>query len=213
MRHPDHLRHSSSEASSRRLVKLISGRSLRGTPEAPEAIDYFLPDQQESRLRTHTDDNLTTIIHTADTTKADSPRADKHTGAFACSVCVKVFFRKDHLHIHQGLHNPGRSPSESVFCGGVLATGQRWGCGRVFLSPDALDSHLSSVVGLGCSRGVLESDTMPDQDGAGEYDEDGVKTKKRSAESHDQQQTMLGKSSNGVCRQQRSKRAEENILI
>jgi len=71
-----------------------------------------------------------------------------HTDArpFACTVCGKAFVRQHDRKRHEALH----SVEKKFICGGVLQSGESWGCGRRFARADALARHFWSEAGRVC---------------------------------------------------------------
>lgn len=75
----------------------------------------------------------------------------KHGGPnvarFVCKACGKNFGRQGDWTRHE---TTAHSDAKSFVCGGVLKSGSRWGCGRVFNRGDTLNRHWKSKHGQAC---------------------------------------------------------------
>jgi DNA-directed RNA polymerase subunit RPC12/RpoP len=65
---------------------------------------------------------------------------------YPCPHCSQTCARPGDLNRHLKLHDP----DSAVTCGGILANGQRWGCGTSFARADILRSHHKSKKGRRC---------------------------------------------------------------
>jgi hypothetical protein len=66
--------------------------------------------------------------------------------SYTCHVCGRTCARSGDFARHMRIHNP----DSAVTCGGVLSSGQRWGCGASFARADILSSHHKSKKGKQC---------------------------------------------------------------
>lgn len=73
---------------------------------------------------------------------------------FACTVCGLDFVRKHDRKSHELTHTGERK----FVCEGVLANGQKWGCGRRFSLGKNLSRHFRSEKGKMCNRPRLEEE-------------------------------------------------------
>lgn len=65
----------------------------------------------------------------------------EHKKPFVCSKCTKAFSR----HSDRRRHEKSQHNETSTFtCGGLLDSGSRWGCGKVFKRKDGLTAHWKS---------------------------------------------------------------------
>lgn len=71
---------------------------------------------------------------------------------FACTVCGLNFVRKNDRKSHELIH----ADEKKYFCGGDLANGQKWGCGRRFTLAKNLGRHFRSDKGKTCIRPLDE---------------------------------------------------------
>lgn len=73
---------------------------------------------------------------------------------FACTVCGLNFVRKNDRNSHQLIH----AEEKKFICGGDLASGQKWGCGRGFTLSKNLGRHFRSDKGKTCISPLLEEE-------------------------------------------------------
>lgn len=71
---------------------------------------------------------------------------------FACTVCGLNFVRKGDRKSHELIH----AGEKKFVCGGDLANGQKWGCGRRFTLAKNLGRHFRSEKGKKCTRPLDE---------------------------------------------------------
>jgi hypothetical protein len=74
----------------------------------------------------------------------------RHTGdrPFRCTDCGAVFSRFSDMTRHKKVHSDVRRH----VCGGSLATGAPWGCGKACPRADALQNHYRSKIGEACRQ-------------------------------------------------------------
>lgn len=75
---------------------------------------------------------------------------------FSCEICGMTFARQSDLTRHIKKH----TMDKPFKCGGVLSSGQHWGCGQSFLRADILRNHHKSKRGKKCIEPVEEEDRV-----------------------------------------------------
>lgn len=77
---------------------------------------------------------------------------------FSCTHCTLSFARQGDMVRHESSHGP-----KKFICGGVLKTGEAWGCKKTYARADTLKAHHNTATGKKCIQPWLqEQNTIDD---------------------------------------------------